>query len=158
MSALRIVALILVLAAAGCAGVPRDVKPPEVHLADIRPKASSGVLEQSMELVLNVRNPNDFDVPIDGLRFDLTLNGQHFATGLSDEETVIPRLGEKRVTATASTSMLAVIQQMMLAGQRGRLDYRMEGEAFLGGLGDRTVPFESEGEVRLSTQPPGVET
>lgn len=157
MSTLRLVALLMVLAVAGCAGVPQDVRPPEVHLSDIRPQPSAGVLEQSMQLVLNVRNPNDFDMPLDGMRFDLELNGRHFATALSDQETVIPRLGEKRITATASTGLATMIQQLMVVGQRGGLDYKLEGDAFLGGRGGRMVPFTNEGEVRMSS-PPGVET
>lgn len=160
MALFRILAFLAALAAAGCAGVPRDVQQPEVRLTDIELQPGSGVLEQSMLLVLNVRNPNNFDIPLDGMRFDLELNGRHFAQGLSSDATTIPRLGERRVTATASTNMVRLIEQMMRLAQKGGIGYRLTGDAFLGGAGGRTVPFETDGEFRLAPEPeePGLET
>ncbi len=157
---LRLLAVLTALLAAGCAGVPKDVQQPEVRLADIELRSGSGVLEPSMLLVLNVRNPNDFDIPLDGMRFDLEMNGRHFARGLSNESVTVPRLGEGRVTATASTDMVRLIEQMMRMAQTGGITYRLTGDAFIGGLGERTVPFETEGEFRLAPEPeePGLET
>jgi len=160
MPLLRALAVLTGLFAAGCANVPQDMQAPEVRLADIELQPGSGVLEQSMLLVLNVRNPNDFDIPLDGMRFDLEMNGRHFAKGLSNQSATIPRLGERRVTATASTNMVRVIEQMMRMARTGGIAYRLTGDALIGGLGDRTVPFETQGDFRLAPGPeePGLET
>lgn len=153
MTPLRALVLVAVLSVAGCTGIPETIAEPEVRLTDIRLQPAGGIFEQPMLLVLTVRNPNDFDIPIDGLRFDLELNGRYFAQGLSDERTVIPRLGERRIAATASTNLVSMVRQMLTTAQNGALDYRIAGDAFIDGADGRTVPFETKGDVRLTPEP-----
>ncbi|HEY5598379.1 MAG TPA: LEA type 2 family protein, partial [Kiloniellales bacterium] len=75
------VGLVLVLAA--CAPIDK-AEPPEVSLADIK-LLPGGLFEQKFQLELRVTNPNNFDLPLEGLSFKLALNDQPFAQGVSNE-------------------------------------------------------------------------
>lgn len=140
--------LLLVLAACG------TVEPvaPQVRVVDLR-LVESSVFEQRFEIDLRIGNPNDFALPLDGLTFDLEVNGAAFARGFSDQRVTIPRLGEGRVSVSASTTLVEVVRQMLLLAERGDLTYRLKGQAFLNSLQRRSVPYQSEGSFRLL--PPG---
>lgn len=142
---LAIVAILVVLT--GCAALD-ETKPPQVTLSDIR-MLQGGLLEQRFQLDLRIRNPNDFDLPIDGLAFALELNGQEFADGVSNQRVTVPRLGEAVVPVTASTTLLHMVQQALRLGERADLDYRLSGDVFLAGLTRRAVPFERSGRLQL---------
>jgi len=146
-------ALICVLAwgLVACAGIGpgQRVEPPEVRLTDLE-FVDAGLFEQRFRMILRVRNPNDFDLPIDGLRFALDVNDRPFATGLSNRSVTVPRLGEQTVAVDASTTLLDIVQQFMALSSREALSYRMIGTAFLRGVARRAVPFEQSGSFRMA--------
>jgi LEA14-like dessication related protein len=140
---LAAVALLLVGACAGVAPVA-----PQVRLVDLRLLQSS-LFEQRFEIDLRIGNPNDFDLPLDGLTFDLAVNGADFARGFSDQRVTVPRLGEGTVTVIATTTLIDVVRQMKLLAERGDLAYRLGGIVYLDSLARRSLPYESEGSFRL---------
>lgn len=143
-----LLSLLAVLLVTACASL-EDALPPQVSLADVR-LLQPGILEQELEVDLLVRNPNNFDLPLEGMTFDLTLNGQHFAEGFTNESVTIPRLGQARVPVTASTSFLDIVQQVMgFARGGGKLDYEINGLAYLRGITTRTVPYQKSGRLQL---------
>ena len=143
----RPAALLAVLVVAACASL-EDAQPPQVSIADIK-FLKSGLLEQDIELDLRLRNPNNFDLPLDGMTFDLMLNGQHFAEGFSDESVTIPRFGEAHLPVTASTSLIDLARQALGIARSGELDYQINGRAYLGGLRSGSLPYEKRGRLRL---------
>lgn len=145
LGALSIACVVAVLAA--CAAL-RDAEPPQVRLADLR-LLQSGLFEQRLQVDLRVGNPNDFDLPLDGLTFELTLNDEPFAQGFTNEAVTIPRLGEATVPVVASTTLLDLVQQALVFGKRGDLSYRIEGVAYLQGPTRRSLPYERSGRLRL---------
>jgi len=139
-------AVVLLLLVAACAG--GEPVAPQVRLVDLR-LLESGLFEQRFEIDLRIGNPNDFALPLDGLTFDLEINGADFAQGFSDQRVTVPRLGEGIITVTATTTLIDLVQQMKLLAERGDLAYRLGGVAYLTGLARRSVPYESEGTFRL---------
>ena len=77
-----------------CAGpLTSEVEPPEVSLVGLgfgRP----GLFEQELRLDLRLRNPNDFAIGVDRLRFALEVNDEDFAYGRTTAELDLPALGE----------------------------------------------------------------
>jgi LEA14-like dessication related protein len=122
--------------------------PPQVRLVDLRLLESSA-FEQRFEVDLRIGNPNDVDLPLDGLTFDLEVNGETFASGFSDQRVTIPRLSEEVVSVSASTTLLAMVRQMLLLAERGEVAYRLRGLAYLDGLQRRSLPYESDGSFSL---------
>ena len=131
---------------AGC-GTAEPV-PPHVQVADLR-LLESTVFEQRFEINFRIGNPNDFALPLDGLTFDLEVNGETFARGYSNQRVTIPRLGEGNVSVAASTTLVELLRQMRLLAGRADVTYRLRGHAYLDSLDRRTVPYESAGSFRL---------
>jgi LEA14-like dessication related protein len=135
---------------AGCATLGHGVKvlPPEVRIADLE-MLESTVFEQRFRVTLRVGNPNDFELPLDGVRFALALNEQPFARGFTAHGVTVPRLGEATLTVDASTSTLDLIRQVLNAPGREKLTYALDGTVFLKGGARREVPFEQAGMLEL---------
>jgi LEA14-like dessication related protein len=90
----RVLVLLFVLGLAACSGLPFNAVAPKVRVADVDIK-SLGLFEQRFDVGLRISNPNDFDLTIEALDFELEVNGRPFAAGLSQVST--------RVAATSST-------------------------------------------------------
>ena len=50
------------------------------------------------DIKVRLLNPNDTEIAFDGVAFDLEINGQPFAKGVSDQKGVVPRFGEAVIT------------------------------------------------------------
>ncbi len=139
------------LALAACASVGpggRTLEPPQVTLADLEFR-DLGLLEQRLGLVLRLSNPNEVSLPLDGLKVSLVVDGEPFATGLSNENVTVPALGEERVTVDAVSTTTDLLNQLQGVTDLQDVDYTLAGTAFLRGS-DQVLPFTQEGVVRLS--------
>jgi LEA14-like dessication related protein len=141
---MRILALALTMLVAACATAIS--KPPVVTLAGVDLE-SIGLFEQRYVLQLRVMNPNDADIPIEGLTFDVELNGMRFASGVSNSAVTVPRLGEALLEVRATSNLASVMRQLhdLQKGGRGSLDYRIKGSLRVSGYG--ALPFEKGGEL-----------
>lgn len=151
----RIYWLVLLLLAA-CAGVGGLTQKPEISLAGLD-LVGFGLFEQRFLLKLRIENPNDVDLSIKGLAFDVELNGLPFAKGLSDRAVTVPRLGEAVLEVRATSNLGSVLRQLreLQKAGRERVDYRIFGNIVVDGLG--SVPFDRRGDVALPRfgAPPG---
>lgn len=138
---------------AGCTG-RGELKSPQVALADVRP-VGGGLFAQQLRLDLRVTNPNDVALEVDGLRADLSVNGQPFAQGVSDARVTVPRLGSADLPVEATVSTFDLARQIFNFGQAAKLDYRLEGTLFLAGVFRRSVDFARSGSLDVRPQPQG---
>lgn len=131
-----------------CAGLCGLSQKPEVSLAGLD-LVELGLFEQRFVMKLRIQNPNDVDLPINGLAFDVELNGQHFAKGLSAKPVIIPRMGESVLEVTATSNLGSVLRQLreLQKGGCNRIDYRMSGKLSLDGVGN--IPFERLGGLQM---------
>lgn len=146
-AALRVLALALALLAAGCASLS-SLEAPEVRVTAVRSvPAERGSLEQRFAVDLNVLNPNNRAIDVDGVDFELDLNGSRLARGVSSEGFSLPALGEASTTVVVSTSLTDVFRQVLQLGraQPESLEYRVRGKLHLGSGFVRTLPFERSG-------------
>ena len=147
-------AIALALLASGCA-TDDAVVPPRVNLVNIVPAASSGVFEQRFLVDLRISNLNDFDIPLNGLSFEMDVNGDYFATGLSNSKVLIPRLSTAIVSVETTADSFELIRQVLNAIRTGTVGYSIKGTAIVGNLRTRTVPFRQTGELNLVPDPVG---
>lgn len=136
--ALLLVATILT----GCASM-QSLEPPEVRVVSLRPVTGT-LIEQQFEVGLALLNPNNKDIAIDGLDFELEINGNRLARGVSADGFTLPRLGETRTAVLVTTSMLSVLRQAIALTGAETLDYRVLGRVHLGGIGG-TLRFDESG-------------
>ncbi len=145
-----LLSLLACLAFAGCAGIPRDLKTPEVEFIGLRAIEAS-VFEQKLEVRMKVMNPNGIELPVNGLDVDIELADEPFAHGVSARQFVVPAQGEAEfdmiVTANAATALLKIV-----GGDRKAevIAYKLKGKLStkIGML--RTIPFEETGTIPIA--------
>jgi len=140
--------LVLFFTALLAACAPRLQKP-EISLAGID-LVGLGLLEQRFVLKLRIRNPNDVDLPVNALSFDVELNARHFARGVSDKPVIIPRQGETILEVKTVSRLGDVLKPLrdVQKNKRERIGYRVFGSVDLEGFG--SFPFDRSGDVPLS--------
>ena len=147
--AIGILAIVVLLI--GCAGVGKQLEPPRVSLANIRVEEVSG-LETAFEIQMRVFNANDVDLKVTGIKAELEINGQPFATGVSNSPVEIPSYGTELVTITVYSSVIKMFKSVYgLKGSEG-LKYRLNGKIRVSAgnnMMPTSLPFESEGQVSL---------
>ena len=136
--------LLIAFIASACASL-QQLETPDVVLINIQPLQST-MLEQRFEVTLRLYNPNNKDIEIDGLDFELDLNGRRLARGVGGEPFVLPRLGEATTTVTTSTSLLDMFRQALALSETDTLSYRLRGRVHLAGPGG-TLSFDRSGEL-----------
>jgi LEA14-like dessication related protein len=141
----------LIIAAAGCAGVPRDLKTPDVSFVSVRAIEAS-LFEQRLELRMRVHNPNSIELPVKGLDVDFELAGEPFAHGVSAREFAVPALGEAEFDMIVTANAASAIARIASADRKSReaIDYRLKGKLStrIGLL--RNIPFEEAGTLPLA--------
>ena len=119
----------------GCASLGLGGEPIEVNVVDLTPLPSTA-FEHRLLVDLRLRNPNDRGFEVDGLRFVLDVNGERFASGVSDQRATLPRLGETVISVPTTTTLLEVVNQVVAftrigETQQPRFDYEVRGRIFL---------------------------
>ena len=149
-SRLCVLLSVVVMGLTACATVPPDIERPKISIANIVPK-DVAVFEQRFNVQLRIRNPNDQELGINGLRFDLELNDKEFGNGMSGQKVIIPRFGSEVVNVEVITglgSFLRQFQELNTSGA-GKLRYRLKGTAFVESPSRFKLPFDEKGEVDL---------
>jgi LEA14-like dessication related protein len=145
-----IFALPALLALAGCAALPTNLETPEVSFVGLRAVEAS-VFEQRLEVRMKVRNPNDIELPVNGLDVDIELADEPFAHGVSAREFVVPARGEAEfdmlVTANAATALLKIVGA---DSKTDEIPYKVKGKLStrIGLL--RTIPFDESGTLPIA--------
>jgi LEA14-like dessication related protein len=123
--------LFAVLLLGGCFGM--GLQPPTVSVAGIE-MIEAGLFEQRLAIKLRVLNPNNVEIPINGLSFEVELNGEPFAKGVSDKAIKVPRMGEAVLDVTAVTGLSVLIRQIqgLSRGNIDALSYRIKGRLMTG--------------------------
>lgn len=148
---------------AACAGVGTYLQRPKVALLSMA-LVSATPLEQRFVLKLRVTNPNDSDLDITGLSFDLDVNDIALATVVRHEYTKIPRFSSEILEAQASANLLTLPKLLRDAAKAGGvLRYRVKGAAVLGTPAGRhlastvtqvteRLPFDHQGEFQIEAR------
>lgn len=149
-------AVLMMLGLAACSGPSvfstTDAKSPDVSLAGLS-FSEPGLTEQGMTIQLRLKNPNEFDIPVDGLTFNLDVNDTPLADGLSQHDFTLPSLGEIVVPVDVTIPTDDLIARVVAIGTGRRLDYRLTGEADIGYWFAGPVPFTREGKMALPNPP-----
>ncbi len=137
---------LMILWASGCAGIGQRLETPRISLADIKVLEATG-LETVFEVQLRVLNPNEVGLEVKGVDCELEVNGQQFATGISDARVTIPAYGAALVPVKAFSSVISIFRSLVGLSTSAELGYRIKGKLRLGGeaILPPLLPFESSG-------------
>ncbi len=141
----------LALVVASCSTMPKDFEVPRVNIANLTPKEMA-VFEQRFDVQLRIQNPNDLELGIKGLRFDIELNDREFANGMSGQRVTVPRFGSETVDVDVFTTLGSFLRQVQgLSAGRSKVRYRLKGTAFVESPSNFKVPFDEQGEIDLDS-------
>jgi LEA14-like dessication related protein len=155
---LRAFAVILVgasaLALSACAGIPPvNLKSPTLSFSDLALK-DINFSEIKFQVVVKADNPNDVDIPMSNLKFDLNLLGQPFATGTGagTGNLNLMRLPRKAsadlpINFTVSTSRVIDLLRKVKFNDWASLSYQLKGSANWGESSLFSIPFERQGNL-----------
>ena len=124
-SAKRLVVVLFALVL-GCATTPKMPEPPVVYVTGISP-TGGGLLEQKIRVGLRIENPNNFELQMTGIEFDLDLNGRPFARGMGSHELTLPRLGSQELSVQATTTVIEVLRRSKACRTSTTWDTRFAG-------------------------------
>lgn len=145
---LALSAFLLVLST-GCASLFWVGEKPHVDIVNVVPKEMR-LLEQTFLMELRIQNPTETDLDINGLSFELEINGQPFARGVSNKSLKVERLSTKVVDVEAYTGLTSILRQLSevkKGSYASGFKYRIKGSLHSGAPSFR-IPFDEEGEYK----------
>jgi len=131
----------------------------QIALSDIELQEIKA-LETIFLLKLRVVNPNDTAMEIRSMKCDLKINGEPFASGISDKRQGVPPFGTVSVPVVVYTSKFAIVGSVIELLQKdvqqygGRpeepLNYELDGQLHLGEDGKEAFPYHVAGKIVLN--------
>ncbi|CAK8725421.1 LEA14-like dessication related protein [Candidatus Electrothrix laxa] len=131
----------------------------QIALSDIELQEIKA-LETIFLLKLRVVNPNDMAREIRSIKCDLKINGEPFASGISDGRQGVPPFGTVSVPVVVYTSNFAIVGSVIEMLQKdvqqygGRpeepLNYELAGQLNLGEDGQEVFPYHVSGKIVLN--------
>jgi LEA14-like dessication related protein len=141
--------LIILQLLSGCAALQTREERVRVTIADLRPLEST-LMEQRYLVKIRLQNRSKEALTVDGMSFDLDLNGKRFASGVSSQETTVPGFSESILEVKLSSTVFGLIKQFgaLRDRQSGSFDYQISGslsspDSML------ALPFNEKGEIKL---------
>ena len=145
---LQIIALTVCVGA--CSLMTPKFNRPTVTVTSIELRGGN-LLKQNFAVKLNIQNPNDRAVPVQGLHAELHVGGELIASGTSDRAVVIPAFGESEFDLTITANLaLALLKLTERANQHAdSIDYELTGAASIDLPFLRNLPFSQTGTLKL---------
>ena len=115
-----------------------------------------------MLVKLRVQNPNDVPVNYNGVSVKIEVQGNTFATGVSDESGSVPRFGESLVNVPVTASAMQMVRGAlgMMGGKSPtstrKVSYSLTGK--LHGSAFSSTSFETKGELEVPTPAPAADS
>jgi LEA14-like dessication related protein len=123
-------ALLALLAAAACTSLQTKIEPPVVTLDSVR-ILSVADAKANIELGLRLTNPNRFDLAVEAIEYEITLDGRPAASGRTSRIDLLPAGGEGRVDLAGRVDVTAVATALMALGSQLPVEYVLKGAARL---------------------------
>ena len=136
--------LLLALWLGACSSLLKKPEAPQVALAGVV-LTDASLFEQTFILKLRVSNPNNFDLPISALHYQLEFAGKEFMRGQNGAAVTIPQNGSAYVEVEAHTNLLELARQLRSLGTSDKLSYRLKGDVVVGYI-NLSLPFDRSGE------------
>ena len=146
LNSLRRLSLAFALGTTACSLVAPTFEKPNLSVVSIE-LVSGNLLQQNFLVKLNIQNPNDRALPVNGLHAELNVAGERLASGVSNRAFVVPALGatdfDMTITANVALAILKLTQRT--DPQSDSIDYEVTGAASVDLPFLRSVPFHQRG-------------
>jgi LEA14-like dessication related protein len=140
-------ALLVLFLGAACTSIPTKLDPPVVTLETVR-ILSVADARANVTLVLRFSNPNRFDLVVDAIDYEVTLDGRPAATGRSIHIDPLPAGGDARVELAGRVDVAALATALMTLGSQLPVAYTFKGTATL--RDGSVLAFSRKGEIPVA--------
>lgn len=125
-----------------------DFADPQVHLVKVD-VIKAKLLEQQFSLRFRVDNPNDFELPVRRLSYDIQLNGIQLAEGESSQWINVPAHGRREFEVPVRTNLWRHLKGIVkaLEDPDQPIRYRLSGKVRTGVMFGRDVHVQRNGEI-----------
>lgn len=130
----------------GCAAVPNVIAPPSISVQDVSLQNLS--LTQGVALVgLQVTNPNTFPIPLEGIQYNLRLNGTQVASGDQRQSMYLQPNRPTPVQIPVQLQLATLMQLAPVLWQNRAAQYQLDGAVRLPFI---SVPFQRQGAIGVN--------
>lgn len=142
------VALVAAVGVTGCRTLARQAfANPLVEVKDVRVKGV-GVQGGSLDLVLDVYNPNDYRIDTRRLSYEVWVDSSQVATGEIDKLLTLSNKGHSEVVVPVNFTYASVQKAILAFAMRGSVDYRVRGSFTMATpFGDISRPYSGSGRL-----------
>lgn len=141
-----IVIALAALAVPACSLFVPKLEKPKLSVVSIQ-MLRSDLWHQELKLRMRVQNPNDRELPVKGLSYELEVDEQELAHGMSGDSFVVPALGEAEFDMSVSANMASMLFKVLSQGNN-RVDYRLKGKIALSAGLFRSIQFNEQGSFK----------
>lgn len=142
-------AVVLALVAA-CTTTKPTIEAPQPPSVTMLSARIVGISEgkANLSLTLALSNPNDFDLPVDAVACEVTLDGRPAANVQSVHVEPLPAHGNAKVELAGRVDIVVVATSLMALGSEVPVAYTLKGTATL--RNGVTLPFSRKGDVPVA--------
>jgi LEA14-like dessication related protein len=143
--------LALAAAVGGCAGLGGVLKEPDVRLDQVVVR-DVGVRGGKLDLMIDVENPNRFDLRGTEIQLGFDVEGSHVGDLVFADEFTVDRGGRTRLALPLRFEWAGVGAALRTALSQGAIPYEMKGQLKLvTPWGAQSVPFTRTGRAPLTS-------
>jgi LEA14-like dessication related protein len=145
-------AAFLVVAAtllAGCATMGAKLESPTVSVLNVQ-VLSTDMFAQKFRVRVKVENPNNLELKVKGIEYEILLMGDGFAEGNSSDQFLLPAKGEAEFDMVVTTNFVSSLGRLISRKGGGKLedvDYEIVGQIFVDKGMIKKIPFNHKGVV-----------
>jgi LEA14-like dessication related protein len=143
----------LVLLAA-CTSMGPKLESPRLSLVGIQ-VMSADMFAQRFKVRVLVVNPNEIELPVRGLEYQILLMGDSFADGTSNDVFLLPAKGEAEFDMLVTTNFVSAFGRLLSrvgGGKLENIEYEISGKIYVEKGILRKIPFTHQGTVDFSKQ------
>lgn len=141
----RQLVLLFVLGLSGCSLFVPKLEKPTLSVVSVR-LLKGDLLHQELVVRVRVQNPNDRELPVRSITYQLDVEGQELAHGMSGDSFVVPALGEAEFDMRVSANMAGLIFKLIQGSPS--VEYRLTGKVALSAGLMRNFPFNEHGSFK----------
>ncbi len=143
------IALIVLLSA--CASITPQPDQFKVNISAIQ-MTESTLMEQRFAVKLRIMNRGRDSVSIDGMSFDIELNGKDFASGVSNEKITIEPFSEGVLSVSVTSTIFGILRQLhgLQQNKNQPFNYEISGSIYPANS-FLNIPFKEKGEIDFKT-------
>jgi LEA14-like dessication related protein len=146
----KVFVLTVALLLSACSALAPKFETPKLSIVNVE-VLKTDIFEQRLKVRLRVQNPNDRELPVQGITYRMEVAGEDFAQGASAAAFNVPAFGEAEFDMNVTANMAGTLVRMLTKGgaERDQLDYKMIGKVSLSKGFLRSIPFEEKGSIKL---------